>query len=120
MKSIFYSLSYLLILFSISQFVFTPMHLFYEIWWLDIPMHILGGALVALLALSIFKYQNKEISFVKIAIFVIVVGILWEIYEYSMYYFFNYDWNGVFDTAKDLFDDLIGASLVYLFNKKSV
>lgn len=120
MKNIFLSLLFILSLFLISQFIFTPTHLYYEIWWLDIPMHILGGAGVAMLAVSVLKYFNKEISFSRIILFVMIVGVVWEIYEYSMHYFLGYDWNGMLDTIKDLVDDFLGASLVYFFSIKKL
>lgn len=119
MKPISFSLIFLFVLFAVSQFIFTPMYLYYEIWWLDIPMHILGGLGVAMLAFSSLKYQNKEISFAKIILFVMIIGVLWEIYEYLMHIISLKDWNGILDTIKDLFDDFLGASLVYFYKIKN-
>ncbi len=118
MKNIFLSALFILIIFSVSQFIFEPTYLYYEIWWLDIPMHILGGLSFALLFISIFNYQKKKITFAKLVLVVMMVGILWEIYEYDVHIFFGRDWNGIADTIKDLFDDFLGVSFVYLFNKK--
>lgn len=119
MKNIFLSALFILSIFLISQFVFEPTHLYYEIWWLDIPMHIFGGLAFALLFISVLNLKNKKVKFLEIVLFVMIVGILWEIYEYAIHIYLGKDWNGVLDTIKDLFDDLLGATLVYLFNKES-
>jgi hypothetical protein len=53
MKQIMLSALYLLTLFSISEFIFNPTYLYYEIVWLDIPMHIFGGFGVASLTWAV-------------------------------------------------------------------
>lgn len=119
MKNIFLSAGFILVLFLISNYIFEPTYLYYEIWWLDIPMHILGGAGFSALFISILNYQNRKITFSKIIIAVMIIGVLWEIYEYSIHIFLGRDWNGMLDTIKDLFDDFLGASFAYyLSNKK--
>ena len=42
--------------------LFEPTYLYYEIWWLDIPMHILGGMGVASLTYSVFLYKKIHIA----------------------------------------------------------
>mgnify|MGYP003343709046 CR=1 FL=1 len=119
MKNIILSLLFIAILFSVNQFIFIPAHLLYEIVWLDIPLHILGGILFASLYISILKYYKKQVKYINIIFFVMTIGVLWEIYEYYIHIFLGYDWNGILDTVKDLFDDFLGVSIAYLFNKKS-
>jgi hypothetical protein len=41
------------------------------------------------------------------------------VYEYGMHVYFNYDWGGVYDTIKDLFDDMFGASVALYINSKN-
>ena len=41
----------------------------------------------------------------------LIIGILWEVFEYSVEHFVKLNDNGVFDTLKDLLDDMIGAVL---------
>jgi hypothetical protein len=42
MKYVAFSSLYLVALFAISRYLFEPMYLYYELPWLDIPMHVLG------------------------------------------------------------------------------
>mgnify|MGYP001562310554 FL=1 len=110
--------------------------LYHVIWWYDIPMHILGGAWVALFFFHFF-YQTwhvvdlRKILFTLIITlgFVVLVGVLWEFYEYlSDVYLLKIHPLGYApnpltlpDTLKDLLDDLIGgavASLILLFRIK--
>lgn len=118
MKNIFLSLLFIFSLFAISRFIFEPTYLYYEIKNLDVPMHILGGLGFATLFVSLLNYQKKEITFKKLIISVLVIGIIWEIYEYSMYYFLGRDWGGMVDTIKDLINDFIGGTIIYSFIKK--
>jgi hypothetical protein len=102
-------------------------HLYYMIWWLDIPMHILGGAWVALLSLYLYNHapfprrKDHSTSFVVAAMLssALVIGVFWEVFEYSVEHLVKLNDNGVFDTLKDLCDDMLGALLAaILFVKK--
>ena len=118
MKHIIFSILYLIILFSLSTFVFDPTYLYYEIWWLDIPMHILAGFGLAYLTGAVLNYNKKKVSFWKLFVVYIVVATSWEVYEY----FNNADllikWSGWQDTVKDLVDGFIGMCIVYYFIRK--
>ena len=118
MKQIVISSLYLLVLFSISYFVFDPSHLYYELKWLDIPMHILGGFGVAFLVSALLKYSGRSVSFWKILIAYTVVAVVWEAYEYVHSLTTDALWSGWFDTVKDYIDGLIGMSLAYRLLKK--
>lgn len=119
MKRIVISALYLLVLFSVSFFLFDPMHLYYEIWWLDIPMHILGGLGVASLASSLHLYFLKtRISFLNLFLAYTAVAILWEVYEYAHDLVTYREWNGWLDTIKDYLDGLLGALIAYKFLMK--
>lgn len=94
-------------------------HLYHYIWWLDIPMHILGGIWVALTALLIYytssRIQERDRSvhfvFAYAIASVFLVGFMWEIYEWSVAHLVMISNDGVFDVLKDFFDDLLGALL---------
>ena len=115
MKQIIFSSLYLIILFCLSLFVFDPAYLYYEIWWLDIPMHIMGGFGVAALAHAILVYRGKKSTYWKLFFSYLVVALLWEAYEYIHSLITIAQWSGVFDTIKDLVDGTIGMTLAYLF-----
>ena len=104
--------------FCISYFVFDPLYLYYEIWWLDIPMHILGGFGVAWFFISLFRVAKKSYNFRLILLATLVIAITWEIYEYLLDILAIRNWNGWFDTIKDLIDGMIGAMIAYkVFSK---
>lgn len=92
--------------------------------WFDIPMHVLGGAWIALLGAYILGVRTKIVQFqeltplarfIFILGFVAIVGIGWEIFEYLVDALFVSKSlilarpGDLFDSLKDLFDDLVGA-----------
>ena len=118
MKSIFFSLVFLLILFLVSHYIFEPTYLYYELVWLDIPMHILGGFGVASLTRAVLSYKGIQVSYTKLLLSYILVAVAWEIYEYVrgvMVYDSIYKY---LDTVKDLFDGYLGMGLLYLLTRK--
>lgn len=98
------------------------------IWWLDIPMHLIGGAWVALFFIHFFyktwRVIESKINFLALLLlvlgFVALVGVLWEFYEYlSDVYLLkvhplNFAPNPATlpDTMTDLLNDLIGGLAV--------
>jgi hypothetical protein len=99
---------------------------YYSVWWLDIPMHIMGGIWVASAFFYTARMRNILPANTAAAVIfclgvVALVGVLWEFYEFlaDIYVFHKYTplaAPGVlhFDTLKDLFDDLVGGSLALL------
>lgn len=84
------------------------------IWWYDIVMHFLGGLWVFLFALWIIRTQygiklEKHCSFRNLLLFVLLVGISWEIYE-LIFGFDDLFREGYFlDMPLDLVMDMSGA-----------
>lgn len=122
------------------DFVLSWIAVFYNWWlavpWIDIPMHIIGAFLIALLIASYYSTQFSKLSqpfaFFTLLGLCLVVGVLWEFHEYilnhsslipqlshSLKYSVNLQGN-VTDTIKDLANDCIGAILasLYIFKKK--
>lgn len=118
MKQIITSALYLLTLFIVSKYVFDPANLYYELKWLDIPMHIMGGFGVASLASSILSYRGVRVSFTKLLIAYSVVAVAWEMYEYTQDLSSYQDWNGWIDTCSDYINGLIGTAVAYLLLRK--
>lgn len=118
MKQIVISSLYLLILFFVSQFIFYPAHLYYELKWLDIPMHILGGFGVASLTSALYAYFGKTISFWKLFMAYTAVAIAWELYEYVSDLITSQEWNGWLDTVGDYFNGAFGMVAAYRLMKK--
>ena len=118
MKYIFLSLLFLLILFSVSHYIFEPTNLYYELWWLDIPMHILGGFGVASLTKAILSYQGIKVSYINLFLTYIFIATAWEIYEYVRGMMVYDDISKYLDTVKDLFYGFFGMSLYYFLIRK--
>lgn len=117
-NTILYSIGIITLLL-ISELLFNPSNLYFELRWLDIFMHIMGGLLFAGLFYNVF-YNNKYIDqnklFIYIIISVLIIGIFWEISECIRDIFSHNLWGGVADTIKDIINDTIGA-LIYIYNK---
>lgn len=98
---------------------------YHAYWWIDIILHLLGGAWVATL---FFYVQERYVpsfvampwwfSIVVVVSFVMLVGVGWEWFEYWFDYFVAKDnfvlraQLGLADTMGDLLADLVGGLIV--------
>ncbi len=118
------------------HFLNSTYHWYDQIWWLDIPMHLIGGMWLALLFVYLFEknfLKLKDVHFLKALVlclgFVALLGIFWEFYEY-LADVYVYKVHSLFlvtnpknypDTLSDIVNDLIGGtlalSLVYISRK---
>ncbi len=91
--------------------------------WYDSMMHLLGGLWVFLFALWVAhtKYAQKflkDLSVRNLLIFVLVVGVLWEIHEIVFGFTDFFDPGYPLDTTKDLVMDMLGGALGAFIYKK--
>ena len=92
-------------------------HWYYSIWWFDMPMHLLGGVFVGLITLAFFPRQ----PILNIFLSILLIGTLWELFEFSLDKFITYNPQNFLDTLSDLAYDLAGgfsASLYFLYNHR--
>lgn len=118
MKQIITSALYLLTIFSVSKFIFIPANLYYDLKWLDIPMHLMGGFGVASLICALYAYKGKTISFLHLFLLYTIVACIWELYEYqsgAVTYQNASEW---LDTIKDYVNGLAGTAIAYLFIRR--
>jgi hypothetical protein len=99
--------------------------LYNRIWWYDIPLHFLGGLWVALFTLWITSTQyglclKKYVTIKNLLLFVFCFGIAWEFLELALRFNSISDVGYVWDTTHDLIMDVLGASLVSFFYRKSL
>lgn len=87
-------------------------------WWFDIPMHMVGGFVIALLFVGLFRdrYASRGWAFPLWALFsfglgvVALTGVLWEFFEYAVS-FLSGSWAlEINDTIHDLLNDLLGGA----------
>lgn len=121
-------LSLILLIHGIATYFF----LYWRIWWLDCPLHFLGGAWLGFFTVWLLFFTRKisiKSSFLFILLFILgisaLVGVLWEASEFFLDKFLGNVWYGHFmqidieDMMTDLFFDLIGglfAGLIFYKN----
>ncbi len=112
----------LLFIIGILNWIGDTLYLFNSIWWYDIMLHLLSGTLIGISvfivfdAFSLFKKYSKRKLICMAVLFAFAIGIIWECYE--LYFGITFLSDGaayVFDTAKDLTDDVVGAFLGSLY-----
>lgn len=101
----------------------------YEIWWLDIVLHFVGGLWIAVFAFwFLFGYKSyptdivpAKVLFVGLISFAALAGVLWEFFEFSWDYFIAGPYGQIQaqrnlpDTMSDLFFDFLGALVASAF-----
>jgi hypothetical protein len=111
--------------------IFHYLALKYSWYWtfrgLDIPVHIVGGFWVSLTALWValkIGHIEKITDYKKRALLimlssVLIVGILWEIFEVVFKITFLHDIGYFADSLKDILNGLIGGIISYLYFMQS-
>jgi hypothetical protein len=92
-----------------------------KIFWLDMPMHFLGGMAIAMSSFYFLKYaevSSKQVGIKLLTLLLILAltalaAIAWEILEFGMDRIFSTTLQpSVYDTMKDLAFGLIGGAVV--------
>jgi len=102
--------------------------LYWRFWWFDIVMHFLGGSIISLLSIYIYKSFfgdfNDRRSIIVISfslVFVFIVAIFWEVFEFFMDSNIK-EANYFLDTITDILMAILGTLFTYNFfigyNKK--
>ncbi len=97
------------------------LHWYSSLWYFDMLMHFLGGVFVALLGIylllpNVTQFSNKEIF--KILLFVLIVGVGWEVFEILVDKNISQNPFNILDTSSDIFFDLSGGLLALLILKR--
>ena len=95
--------------------------------WLDLPMHLLGGALVSYSYYRLLKTMQKYeyvgfihsvFLFIFIISFVALIAVFWELYEFTLDSIdFGTRQTHIRDTMIDLSLDLVGGIFGYFCSK---
>lgn len=105
-----------------TNFFATKAYLYWYIWWFDIMMHFVSGIIVGYFGMFIatliwkkslqLSQRKKLLLFVVALLTSLLIGMIWEILEYSMGLIQNTP-ELVFDTVSDLIDDVSGGILAW-------
>ncbi len=91
-------------------------YLYWQYAWFDILMHFWGGVVVALAVGMLPSFGIRQVStppsFAHVCVAILVVGLLWELFEYSIG-IWAHEPGFISDTLLDLVMDVIGAILGY-------
>ncbi len=110
---------FLVVLLCLSVFVFDPTRLYFELPWLDIPMHVLGGFGVASFVIAVATYGKQKFSLVQVLLLYLCVAVVWESYEFAHDLIRGHVWNGWHDTLWDTINGGIGATVAFFVLKKN-
>ena len=98
-------------------------NLYHYLWWLDIPMHMLGGFWVALFGLITYYHSSLVNRKDRSPLFVVAlalaltmcIGLLWELFEFGVDHSIALSDNDLADTLGDFVNDMTGAILASAF-----
>ncbi len=121
MKNVLFYLILTFGMLAVSRFVFDRLHLYDEFVWLDIPMHFLGGFLLAGLFVSVLVLRKVKPNFALLLSLFFIVASFWEINEFFIRKVVERSWYSVFDTVKDYVVGALGVSYgYYVLAKKKI
>ena len=97
---------------------------YWMFWWYDILLHFLGGLWLGGTTLWFLQYVRKEpigraAQYIIPTIAVLIIGLGWELFEFSLDTFIIFRTNDIIDTMSDLGMDVVGsltASLIMIKN----
>lgn len=95
------------------------LYLYWQYTWFDVPVHMLGGAIVALslfVAALYVPMLQQFLHLLPVLAFALIVGILWELFELGAGIFRAE--NYAFDTSIDLVMDVVGGYIGYIVGSR--
>lgn len=92
-----------------------------SIWYLDMPMHFLGGFWLGLIAIFLFSLRDDILkSIFKILFVVLFLGIGWEVFEIVVNNYITQNYFNYVDTISDISFDLAGGLFAVLYYLKNI
>ncbi len=123
-KRLFKILAYLIFLLFLLNYIGSKFYWYFSIWWFDMPMHFLGGFCVGIGLIWFFSRPSLRFqlepkalaSFLfKIFLGVLLIGVLWELFEILFNNIIAQDSFYILDTVSDVFFDLAGGTFATLY-----
>ena len=111
----------LIFLIFILNYLAMKFYWYSSMWYFDMPMHFLGGIWLALALSWFFKIKEISLSLViKIIFGVLIIGVLWEIFEIIVNNYTTQNPFNLLDTLSDIFFDLSGGCFAILYFLKKI
>ncbi len=109
----------LALLVSTLDYIAVIFYLYWTTIWYDIPMHFLGGLTIGILGVLVLRLEERSRkSFAQLLVFVMSVGIAWEIFEYLIGATYAIE-GRMADITVDLILDAVGAAAAYFIALRS-
>ena len=105
--------------FATLHFISLELYLYWKYLWLDMPVHVLGGSIVALgvfTARDLRIIKNSHVKLVPVLVFVLIVALLWEVL--GIYIEKPIEDDFIFDTVSDIGLGLVGGLIGYFVGVK--
>lgn len=106
---------------AVTHYFSLELYLYWRYLWLDMPMHLLGGAVVALGYLSLRDFiprlPSRWFRPIIVVGFVFLIAVLWELFEQIIGVEFDHD-RYVIDTLSDLIMGLLGGTIGYFVGSR--
>ncbi|MEK7555946.1 MAG: hypothetical protein AAB523_01510 [Patescibacteria group bacterium] len=117
-KKLFISLSLLLYIVAALQTLALYFFWYWSYWWYDIMMHFLAGLWVGGMVLwayffsesmKVFHPVRRSHAYFMVLGITFLIGLSWELFEFSLDTFIIFQQNDLVDTMSDLGMDIVGA-----------
>ena len=123
-KKLLKRIAYLILIIFLLNFLAGKFYWYSTIWYFDMPMHFLGGFWLGLMFFLIFihfqpKLEPKLGLLIKVILGVLLIGILWELFELVFYNYIGKNPFNTLDTMSDICFDLAGGlSSIFYVSKR--
>jgi TRAP-type C4-dicarboxylate transport system permease small subunit len=122
-KNILRKLAYLIFSIFALNFLAGKFYLYTSIWFFDMPMHFLGGFWLGLSFIYLFWSKTVSVKlFIEIILGVLLLGVLWELFEVIFTNYIGQTPFNTLDTISDLCFDLAGglSAILYIFRYERI
>ncbi|KKT01171.1 MAG: hypothetical protein UW07_C0023G0004 [Candidatus Nomurabacteria bacterium GW2011_GWF2_43_8] len=118
-KKLFKTLALVIILIFFADFAAHKLHWYSSIWYFDMLMHFLGGFWAGLVLIWLLPARSRFFVY-KILFGILLVGILWEIFQILVNSAIAQNPFDALDSTSDIFFDLAGGALAVLYFSKKI
>jgi len=119
-KKFLIRLVYLIFFLFLLNYLAMKFYWYSSVWYLDMPMHFLGGVWLGLAIILFFKINKISLILIlKIILGVLFIGILWEFFEVIINDYITQNYFNLLDTLSDLSFDISGGifAIVYFLKR---